>query len=212
MPPQTSTPRYTVPGLSTKDGGRMIDVLRMRLHALNDLALTLKHIHWNVTGPHFIAVHEMLDPQTLAVRDMADGTAERISALGGVPHGTAGVLVSERTWEDYSVGRADAIAHLGALDLVYTGIIEDHRKAAAKAASLDPVTEDLLIEHLRSLEQFQWFVRAHLENSAGVLATTDARSEKQAAAAAGTSRTIPAKQTASPRRTAKKSAVTKRGK
>ncbi|MFF2727818.1 Dps family protein [Streptomyces sp. NPDC058008] len=205
MPPQGSTPRYTVPGLSTKEGGRMIDLLRMRLHSLNDLALTLKHIHWNVTGPHFIAVHEMLDPQTSAVRDMADATAERVSALGGVPHGTAGVLVAERTWDDYSVGRADAIAHLGALDLVYTGIIEDHRKAAAKAASVDPVTEDLLIEHLRSLEQFQWFVRAHLENSAGALTTTEARSEKQAAAAAGTP--IPARQTASPRRTAKKPAA-----
>lgn len=167
MSPKNPTPRYTVPGLTTREGGQVIDLLSMRLHSLNDLALTLKHIHWNVTGPHFIAVHEMLDPQTLAVRGMADATAERISALGGVPQGTAGVLVAERTWDDYSVGRADAIAHLGALNLVYTGIIEDHRKAAAKAASVDPVTEDLLIEHLRSLEQFQWFVRAHLENSAG---------------------------------------------
>ncbi|MFD5871327.1 Dps family protein [Streptomyces sp. NPDC060322] len=210
MPPQTPTPRYTVPGLSTKDGGRVIELLKMRLHSLNDLALTLKHIHWNVIGPHFIAVHEMLDPQTLAVRDMADGTAERISALGGVPQGTAGVLVAERTWDDYSVDRADAIAHLGALDLVYTGIIEDHRKAAAKAASIDPVTEDLLIEHLRSLEQFQWFVRAHLENSAGALTTADAGSETQAAAKAGASRAVPAKKTANAGRTAKKATTGKR--
>ncbi|MFE2060309.1 MULTISPECIES: Dps family protein [unclassified Streptomyces] len=210
MPPQNPTPRYTVPGLSTKDGGKVIELLTMRLHSLNDLALTLKHIHWNVTGPHFIAVHEMLDPQTLAVRDMADAAAERISALGGVPHGTAGALVAERTWDDYSVGRADAIAHLGALDLVYTGIIEDHRKAAAKAASIDPVTEDLLIEHLRSLEQFQWFVRAHLENSAGALTTADAGSETQAAAKAGPSRAVPAKKTANARRTAKKATTGKR--
>ncbi|MFI8005058.1 Dps family protein [Streptomyces sp. NPDC086010] len=210
MSPKNPTPRYTVPGLTTKEGAQVIDLLGMRLHSLNDLALTLKHIHWNVTGPHFIAVHEMLDPQTLAVRDMADATAERISALGGVPQGTAGVLVAERTWEDYSVGRADAIAHLGALDLVYTGIIEDHRKAAAKAASLDPVTEDLLIEHLRSLEQFQWFVRAHLENSAGALSTADSGSEKKAAAAAGPSRPIPAKKTANSNRAAKKPGARKR--
>ncbi|MFC8592126.1 Dps family protein [Streptomyces atroolivaceus] len=210
MSPQSSPPRYTVPGLSTREGGRMIDLLSMRLHSLNDLALTLKHIHWNVTGPHFIAVHEMLDPQTVAVRDMADSAAERISALGGEPRGTAGVLVAERTWDDYSVGRADAIAHLGALDLVYTGIIEDHRKAAAKAASVDPVTEDLLIEHLRSLEQFQWFVRAHLENSAGALSTADAGSEKQAAEAAGPSRTTPAKKTAGTKRAAKKVTTGKR--
>ncbi|MEE1796525.1 DNA starvation/stationary phase protection protein [Streptomyces sp. BE308] len=180
----TSEPRYTVPGLSIKAGKQVISLLGMRLHALNDLALTLKHIHWNVVGPHFIAVHEILDPQTLAVRGMADDTAERISALGGEPQGTPGALVDERTWDDYSLGRADALAHLGALDLVYSGIITEHRSAVSKVSSIDPVTEDLLIEHLRSLEQFQWFVRAHLESSGGSLATAGARTEKQAANAA----------------------------
>src|SRR3712207_8342276 len=41
-------------------------------------SLTLKHIHWNVVGPHFIAVHEMIDPQVDAVRLMVDAIAERI--------------------------------------------------------------------------------------------------------------------------------------
>lgn len=87
-----STPAYTVPGMSTSDGRDVIQLLRMRLHALNDLALTLKHVHWNVVGPHFIAVHEMLDPQVEAVREMIDNTAERISTLGGSPCGTPGAL------------------------------------------------------------------------------------------------------------------------
>ncbi|MEU9061389.1 DNA starvation/stationary phase protection protein [Streptomyces sp. NPDC048430] len=189
-----STPGYTVPGLSTKEGKQLISLLSTRLHALNDLALTLKHIHWNVVGPHFIAVHEMLDPQTAAARVMADDTAERISTLGGEPQGTPGALVAGRTWEDYSIGRADALAHLGALDLVYTGVIKDHRAAASKAGSIDPVTEDLLIEHLRSLEQFQWFVRAHLESTGGSLSTAGAATEQQAAKAAS-----PARRTATKR-------------
>ncbi|MGW0787948.1 Dps family protein [Streptomyces sp. NPDC002911] len=182
------SPLYTVPGLSTKNGQQLVSLLIPRLHALNDLALTLKHIHWNVVGPHFVAVHEMLDPQTAAVRDMADDTAERISTLGGEPQGTPGALVAERTWEDYSIGRADAIAHLGALDLVYTGVIKDHRSAASKAGSMDPVTEDLLIEHLRSLELFQWFVRAHLESSGGSLSTAGTTTEEQAARTASPTR------------------------
>ncbi|MFD9540797.1 Dps family protein [Streptomyces sp. NPDC060022] len=191
-----STPRYTVPGLSAKQGEQLISLLRTRLHALNDLALTLKHIHWNVVGPQFIAVHEMLDPQTTAVRGMADETAERVSALGGQPQGTPGVLVAERTWEDYSIGRAEAIAHLGALDLVYTGLIKDHRSAVSKAGSIDPVTEDLLVGHLRSLEQFQWFVRAHLESTGGDLSTAGTATEKQAAAAASPPRKSAAKRAA----------------
>lgn len=215
MPSKTPSPEYTVPGLSTAEGAEVIDALKLRLHALNDLALTLKHIHWNVVGPHFIAVHEMLDPQTVAVREMADSAAERISALGGEPQGTPGVLVAERTWDDYSIGRADAIAHLGALDLVYTGIIESHRKAVEKVGSIDPVTEDLLIEHLRGLEQFQWFVRAHLETSAGTLSTGGAATEKEAARGTGAAKRVPAAKTATAKpatakRTTKKTAPAKR--
>jgi starvation-inducible DNA-binding protein len=176
-----ATPRYTVPGLTVQDAGSLIEVLQQRLHALNDLHLTLKHVHWNVVGPHFISVHEMLDPQVDRVRDMADDVAERLAALGGVAQGTPGALVEERSWKDYSVGRADAIAHLGALDLVYTGVIEDLRAAIKTVGDIDPATEDLLIEQLRDLEQFQWFVRAHLETAGGALATAGATTETQAA-------------------------------
>ncbi|MFF0223816.1 Dps family protein [Streptomyces sp. NPDC004629] len=178
---QELTPKYTVPGIGREAAGRLIGLLRLRLHALNDLHLTLKHVHWNVVGPHFIAVHEMLDPQVDRVRQMADDVAERIAALGGVAQGTPGALVSERTWDDYSIGRADAIAHLGALDLVYTGVIDGVRGAIKEAGRVDIATEDLLIEQVRDLEQFQWFVRAHLESAGGALATDRARTEAEAA-------------------------------
>ncbi|POX37050.1 DNA starvation/stationary phase protection protein [Streptomyces sp. Ru73] len=171
--------------MSTSAGSEVVQLLRMRLHALNDLALTLKHVHWNVVGPHFIAVHEMLDPQVDAVREMIDTTAERISTLGGVPCGTPGALVAERTWEDYAIGRAESIEHLGALDVVYTGIIEDHREAVRATDEPDPITQDMLIEQLRSLELFQWFIRAHLESSGGRLSTAHESSEAGAARAAG---------------------------
>ena len=63
---------YTVPGLSLSTGRRTAEILQGRLHALNDLQLTLKHAHWNVVGPGFIGVHEMLDPQIELVRGMVD--------------------------------------------------------------------------------------------------------------------------------------------
>jgi starvation-inducible DNA-binding protein len=167
--------------MKTGDGERVIALLQDRLNSLNDLGLTLKHVHWNVTGPNFIAVHTMLDPQVEAVRAMADETAERIAALGGSPVGTPGALVAQRDWDDYSVGRADAIAHLGALDVVYTGIIEAHRAAIDKSEELDLVTQDMLIGQSRQLEQFQWFVRAHLESADGTLSTVGASTEGKAA-------------------------------
>lgn len=184
MPPRTrktSAPGYTVPGLKPDAAGEVIGLLQDRLNALNDLALTLKHVHWNVVGPHFIAVHQMLDPQVDAVRLMVDATAERIATLGGSPVGTPGALVAQRGWDDYSIGRADTNAHLAALDVVFTGIIETHREAIEKTEELDPVTQDLLIAQSGQLEQFHWFVRAHLENESGTLLTDGARDEKTAA-------------------------------
>jgi starvation-inducible DNA-binding protein len=166
----------TVPGLTTKTGHAVAEALQMRVHALNDLALTLKHAHWNVVGPHFIGVHEMLDPQIDGVRDMVDVLAERMSTLGVPPNG----LPAARTWDDYDLDRADTAAHLAALDLVYNGVIEDHR-AAIEAVGDDPVTEDVLIGQTADLEQFQWFVRAHLQGTSGALVTEDAQSEVGAA-------------------------------
>lgn len=176
-----STVAYTVPGLSEVDAESVIAILQDRLDALNDLALTLKHVHWNVVGPHFIAVHTMLDPQVEGVRAMVDDTAERIATLGGSPGGTPGGLVERRSWDDYSLGRADTQEHLAALDLVYQGVIGDHRSAIEDTEEPDPVTQDLLIAQSGELEQYHWFVRAHLENSAGQLATSGASTEKSAA-------------------------------
>jgi starvation-inducible DNA-binding protein len=180
----TQEPSYTVPGMSTKDGASVAQILQQRLNAYNDLHLTLKHAHWNVVGPNFMSVHLMLDPQVEAVRGFADAVAERIATLGSSPQGTPGTIVAQRDWDDYSIGRAGAIEHLGALDLVYVGVISSTRKAAAEVEEVDPVTNDLLIGQLGELEQFHWFVRAHLENAGGKLATATASTETEAASSA----------------------------
>ena len=178
-----TTPQYTVPGMSTDDAERVIELLQSRLHAYNDLHLTLKHVHWNVVGPAFIAVHEMLDPQVDDVRAMADDVAERIATLGGSPVGTPGALVDARSWSEYSLGRATTQEHLGALELVYRGVISDARAAIAEVDTLDLVTQDMLIGQTEKLELFHWFIRAHLENTGGGLATADATDETEAAVA-----------------------------
>lgn len=175
---------FTVPGLSDKAGAEVAELLQKALSRYNDLHLTLKHVHWNVVGPNFIGVHEMIDTQVDLVRGYADEVAERIAALGASPQGTPGAIQKDRTWDDYSVGRDTVQAHLAALDLVYTGVIEDTRKSIERSGELDPVTEDMLIGHAGELEKFQWFVRAHLENSGGQLATEGKKTEKDAADAA----------------------------
>lgn len=175
---------YTVPGMPTADAERVVELLQARLHAANDLHLTLKHVHWNVVGPHFISVHEMIDPQVDAVRGFADDLAERIATFGGSPQGTPGSIVSARTWDEYSIGRATTQEHLGALDLVYQGVITSYRDGIKELGELDPITEDMFIGQTEQLELFHWFIRAHLESTGGQLSTEGETSEKGAAQAA----------------------------
>ncbi len=173
---------FTIPGLSEEQSSRIRVLLQNQLSTYNDLHLTLKHVHWNVVGPNFIGVHEMIDPQVELVRGYADQTAERLAALGASPDGTPGAILKYRTWDDYSIGRDTAQAHLAALDLVYDGVIKDARKAIEELDELDLVTQDMLIGQVAELEKFQWFIRAHLESAGGELATGGAHTERQAAA------------------------------
>lgn len=173
-------------GISQEAATELADSLQQRLIGLVDLSLTLKHAHWNVIGPGFIAVHEMIDKQVEGVQQMSDAVAERIATLGGIPNALPGKLVSDRTWDDYAIGRSVVPAHLAALDKVYDGVIADHRSAIETAAKLDPITEDLLVGQTAELELYQWFVRAHVENTSGELLSGDAATELDAAAAAAT--------------------------
>jgi starvation-inducible DNA-binding protein len=184
--PVSSTHRaaFTAPGLEAGAGAQVADELQGRLAAMIDLSMTLKHIHWNVVGPAFIGVHTMLDPQYAGVALMVDALAERIATLGGVPNGLPGAIVAARDWDDYSLGRADTQAHLGALDLVYAGVIGDHREAIDIVDDLDPVSGDLLITQTGLLEEYHWFVRSHLEDYAGGLSNAGTTTELGAATAA----------------------------
>ena len=172
---------FTIPGLNQTASRKTVALLEERLVALIDLQLTLKHIHWNVVGPTFIGVHQMLDPQVEAVQGMVDATAERIATMGASPNGLAGNLVEQRSWDDYALGRATVMQHLGGLDMAYAGVVAGHRRAIAKLDDLDLVTQDLVIEQSEQLEQFHWFVRAHLETSDGALLTEGAKDEQTAA-------------------------------
>ena len=136
--------------------------------ALIDLTLTLKHIHWNVVGPHFIGVHEMLDPQYAAVSEMVDDVAERIATMGGQPLGTPGAIVEGGPGTTTALTGPHRRAP-AALDHVYDRRHRGPPRGHQVAGDIDPVSEDLLIAQTGQLELFQWFVRAHLEDKAGKL-------------------------------------------
>ena len=122
-----------------------------------------KHTHWNVTGPNFIAVHKMLDPEVESVLAQADETAERIATLGGTPDGRTDAIMRNRTRKPFDVeGRAGTEAYLKALIEYYDAFIADDRKAIAELDELDVISSNVIQDHVQQLEKFQWFMRSHL--------------------------------------------------
>lgn len=171
-------------GMERDDAEKVTNVLQGRLAELIDLLLTLKHVHWNVVGSGFIAIHELMDRQHAVVGELMDEVAERITTMGAIAAGLTGQVVDNRdSQQDYALGKAPIMAHLGALDKVYERVCSGHRRATEKVSDLDPVSEDLLIGQTAKLDLNHWFVRAHLEDTAGHLATQDAKSEIDAAVA-----------------------------
>ena len=69
---------YAPANMTTEAAEEVAETLQGRLSSLIDLSLILKHVHWNVVGMGFTAVHELMDQQTEVIRAMVDTIAERI--------------------------------------------------------------------------------------------------------------------------------------
>ena len=154
---------FMVPGLDEAASEKAISILQSRLSQEQEAALVLKHVHWNLTGPNFIAVHEMIDPQVDVVLAQADETAERIATLGGSPDGRADAITRTRTWPKFLLeGRVGTEEYLKALDAYYSEFIRADRTAIAELDELDVISSNVVQDHVQELEKFQWFMRSHL--------------------------------------------------
>lgn len=154
---------YTNPGLDEETSEKIITILQKRLSNEQEAALVLKHAHWNLVGPNFIAVHEMLDPEVDSVLNQADETAERISQLGGSPMGRADDVAANRSWDKFELtGRKSVEEYLKALIAYYEQFIAADREAIKQLDELDVISSNIIQDHVQDLEKFLWFMRAHL--------------------------------------------------
>ena len=154
---------YTNPGLDEETSEKIITILQNSLSNEQEAALVLKHAHWNLVGPNFIAVHEMLDPEVDSVLNQADETAERISQLGGSPMGRADDVVANRSWDKFELtGRKSVEEYLKALIAYYEQFIAADREAIKQLDELDVISSNIIQDHVQDLEKFLWFMRAHL--------------------------------------------------
>jgi starvation-inducible DNA-binding protein len=148
---------------SPVDAGRAqktVGLLQPLLTDLSDLALQLKHAHWNVRGALFLPIHEQLDRIVETVREAADEVAERIVTLGHPANGLAQAIAAESRLNPLRMQFLPSQEVIEALSARLDSVIQFLRVAIAATGELDPVSQDLLIGVAASLEKHLWMLQS----------------------------------------------------
>ena len=151
-------------GLKSNTKTAMIDLLNARLADAIDLALVTKQAHWNLKGPTFIAVHELLDQLRGDVDEHVDIIAERVAQLDGVALGTVQTVGTATQLAPYPTDIRKVEDHVSALVDRYAALSASTREAIDTADEAgDAGTADIFTAFSRVLDKDLWFLKSHLE-------------------------------------------------
>ena len=164
--PATAELYRTKNDLPSAARAQVVDLLNQRLADCKDLQTQCKQAHWNVKGANFIALHKLFDDINEAVEDYVDLLAERITQLGGIAEGTAKVVAERSSLDVYPLVLESSDEHVDALSSALAAFTRTARLGIEEMDDLeDAVTEDILTEISRGVDQWLWFVEAHQQSA-----------------------------------------------
>jgi len=156
--------------LDQKKAEQIVDALNTDLADAYVLYHQLHKHHWNVEGAEFRDIHVFLQEVYEDVEAAADEVAERLQALGGVPHASMTTLAENATVEPEDEDVYDIRTSLSN-DLGIMGdMIESYRQHIELAENLgDYATGHMLREQLEALEEHTHHIEHYLEDDTLVL-------------------------------------------
>ncbi|MCP2164583.1 DNA starvation/stationary phase protection protein Dps [Goodfellowiella coeruleoviolacea] len=135
-------------------------VLQSTLVDLIDLSLIAKQAHWNVVGKNFRSVHLQLDELVATARTYTDQVAERSAALGVPPNGKARTVAENSGLPDFPADWQQETDVIAAIVDILATLIQRMRPRIDETDKTDLVTQDLLIEITKQLEEAHWMWQA----------------------------------------------------
>lgn len=151
-------------GLSDEQRSGAVELLKHALADQHVLFMRMRNYHWNITGPQFQPLHELIEEQYDQIADTIDDTAERIRQYGDFAPGTlTEMLELTRLSEEPGVvpTARQMVANLVA---DHEAVIRQLREDVEKADDLDDVAvEDYFTGLLQDHLKMAWLLRAHLE-------------------------------------------------
>lgn len=136
------------------------NALQATLVDLVDLSLIAKQAHWNVVGSNFRSAHLQLDELVATARQYVDEVAERANAIGVSPNGKAKTVVESSGVPEYPDNWQSVESTVAAIVDILAALIERLRGRIDETDKSDLVTQDLLIEITRALEEAHWMWQA----------------------------------------------------
>jgi starvation-inducible DNA-binding protein len=152
-------------GLTDEQRQGVVLLLNQDLADVYLLLIKTKKYHWDVVGPQFRTLHELLDEQYQTLSESTDSIAERVRTLGCFPTGTAAEFIQLASIKERPGVIPMATEMVARLVDDHEQVIRNLREQIDQCSEdyHDEGTADFLTGLMEGHEEMAWMLRSFIE-------------------------------------------------